>query len=156
MQTYLEDLKVGDTMALGSHRVTEDEIVRFGREFDPQPFHTDPEAAKASPFGGLVASGWHTASIAMRLLVEGLVDRVKSYGSPGVDELRWRVPVRPGDELRLIITVAETRPSASKPDRGTVVFDEKLYNQRNEVVMTKRSLGIVGRRPQSNVVPSAE
>lgn len=145
---YFEDFKVGDQFHLGSHTVTKEEIVRFAREFDPQPFHVDEEAAKRSPFGGLVASGWHTASVSMRLLVEGFGAQLKhSIGSPGVDQIRWHLPMRPGDTVSLVAEIVETRPSSSKPDRGSVWVEERLSNQKGELVMTKRGIGIIARRP---------
>ncbi len=144
---YLEDFTLGASFELGSHTVTREEIVRFAQEFDPQSFHVDEEAANRSSFGGLVASGWHTASLAMRLLVDGLAGRIHSLGSPGVDHMRWLVPMRPGDTVRLVVEIAEIKLSTSKPDRGTIWLDEKLYNQKNELVMTKRSLGIIKRKP---------
>src|SRR5579859_3157513 len=104
---YFEDFAVGHTLELGSYTITREEILAFARQFDPQPFHTDEEQAKASLYGGLIASGWHTASIFMRLLVDGLLNDTASMGSPGVDELRWLRPVRPGDTLRARFTVRE-------------------------------------------------
>lgn len=145
---YWEDFKIGDKFELGSHTVTAEEIIRFAREFDPQPFHIDEEAAKKSPFRGLVASGWHIASLSMRLLVDGFASELShSFGSPGIDEMRWLHPMRPGDTMRLVAEVVDTRPSASKPDRGTIWLEEKLYNQKGELVMTKRGMGIIKKRP---------
>lgn len=145
---YWEDFKIGDTFELGSHTVTAEEIIRFAREFDPQPFHIDEEAAKRSPFQGLVASGWHIASLSMRLLVDGFSSELAhSFGSPGVDEMRWLRPMRPGDTMRLKAEVVDARPSASKPDRGTIWLEEKLYNHKGELVMTKRGMGIIKKRP---------
>lgn len=144
---YLEDFTVGSTFELGAHTVTREEIIRFATEFDPQPFHIDDEAANRSSFRGLVASGWHTASLAMRLLVDGLAGKIHSLGSPGVDQMRWLVPLRPGDTVRLVVEVADIKLSSSKPDRGTIWLEEKLFNQKNELVMTKRSLGIIKRKP---------
>jgi acyl dehydratase len=113
-----EDLAVGEPYAFGRKAVTAEEIIAFARAFDPQPMHTDPEAAKATPVGGLCASGWHTCAMMMRLLVDGLLGRVASLGSPGVDEVRWRRPVRPGDVLSARYTVQEKRVLASRPDVG--------------------------------------
>jgi acyl dehydratase len=113
-----EDLAVGEPYALGRKVVTEEEIVAFGRAFDPQPMHTDPEAAKSSPVGGLCASGWHTCAMMMRVVADGLLNRVASLGSPGVDEVRWRRPIRPGDVLSARYTVQEKRVLASRPDVG--------------------------------------
>ncbi len=124
--------------------MTAERIRSFAEEFDPQPFHVDPEAAAASIYGGIIASGWHTGSVLMRLLTTFLGP--SSMGSPGVDELRWRAPVRAGDQLRLRLSVAEVRESKSKPDRGVVIFDEDLLNQRDEVVMSLRATLFMLRR----------
>jgi|SRR5690242_19187330 len=144
---YFEDFAVGDTRELGEASVTAEEIVAFARQFDPQPFHVDEERAKASPFGGLIASGWHTAAIFMRLLVDGLLNSTASLGSPGIDELRWLQPVRPGDTLRARFTIVETTPSTRRPDRGTVRSTCEVINQRGEVVMRATGINIIGRRP---------
>jgi acyl dehydratase len=144
---YLEDFQPGAAREVGSRTLSKDEIVAFAREFDPQPFHVDEAAARASPYGGLIASGWHTAAVCMRLAVDGLVGQAASLGSPGVDELRWLAPVRPGDTLTARIEVLEARPSKSKPDRGTIKVRYELLNQRREVVMTMVGYGIVLRRP---------
>lgn len=148
---YFEDFPVGLHQALGSRTVSEEEIVRFAREFDPQPFHIDRTAAAESMFGGIIASGWHTCSIAMRMLCDGFVLRSASLGSPGVDEIRWRLPVRPGDVLTLTSDVYDARPSASKPDRGVVFTNFEMRNQRGEVVLTMRAMFLLGRaqRPET-------
>ncbi len=143
---YFEDFKAGMVHELGGRVVTREEIVAFAREFDPQPFHLDEEAARRTPFGGLIASGWHTAAIAQRLVVESFVNKSASLGSPGVDELRWLKPVRPGDELRVRFEVTETIPSRSKPDRGTIKVLYTVSNQKGEVVMTMKGAGLIGRR----------
>ncbi|MGC8660009.1 MAG: MaoC family dehydratase, partial [Desulfomonilaceae bacterium] len=117
---YFEDYLPGTIHEFGSITVEETDIIEFARRFDPQPFHIDPRAAERSVFGGLIASGWHTACLAMRLLVDNYVSKVASLGSPGADELRWTEPVRPGDTLNLRVTVLESRLSHSKPDRGTI------------------------------------
>jgi acyl dehydratase len=127
--------------------VTHDEIVAFARQFDPQPFHTDAEAARHTLYGGLLASGWHTAAILMRLLWETFLRDAASLGSPGVDEIRWLKPVRPGDTLRARFTVVEARASRSRPDRGVVRSFSEVFNQHGEVVMTLRGLGMFARRP---------
>src|SRR5579862_6999289 len=106
---YFEDFQEGDTIELGSRSVSQEEIIAYAQEFDPQPFHLDIERGKESPFAGLVASGWHTAGIYMRLLVDGLMNHTVGMGSPGVDELRWLQPVRPGDTLHARFTVVETK-----------------------------------------------
>ena len=144
---YLEDISVGEAHQLGSYTVTEDGIVDFARAFDPQPFHVDRAAAARSHFGGLVASGWHTASIAMRLFVDGMVGQIASLGSPGVDELRWLAPVRPGDTLSLRTEITAVTPSGSRPDRGSVKVRYELTNQKGELVCTMIGIGIILRRP---------
>jgi acyl dehydratase len=126
---YFEDYKAGAAYEYGYATVAEDEIIAFARRFDPQPFHADAQLAAAGPFGGLIASGWHTAGILMRLFADHYLSRVASLGSPGVDELRWPVPVRPGDRLWLRTTIIETRRSRSKPDRGLVHTRAELLNQ---------------------------
>lgn len=136
---YFEDYVEGSTHEFGPITVTEEEILSFGKQFDPQPMHTDPEAAKDSIFGGLIASGWHTAALTMRLLVEEYLSYAASLGSPGVDELRWLQPVRPGDELSVRVTVVETRRSRSKPDRGIVRSFIEVYNQDNQIVMDMKA-----------------
>ena len=136
---HLEDFPVGATWTLGDHEVTEDEIVAFGRQFDPQPFHVDASAAQESTFGGLIASGWHTSAITTRLLVDGLYSRAASLGSPGVDQIRWPKPVRPGDRLSVRFTVTDCRPSASRPDRGVVQCQVETLNQDGDAVMILRA-----------------
>ena len=119
-ERYLEDYVEGDIHELGSITITEDEIVQFGKTFDPQIFHTDPIAAAETVYGGLIASGWHTCGLFMRLFVEHYLPGPASLGRPGVDELRWLKPVRPDDSLTLRITVDKVKPSRSKPDRGVL------------------------------------
>jgi acyl dehydratase len=127
--------------------VSRDEIVAFATEFDPQPFHIDEAAAARSVFRGLLASGWHTTAILMRLMWDAFLHDAASLGSPGVDEIRWLRPVRPGDTLRARFTVVEAVPSRSKPDRGVVRSFSEMLNQHGEVVMTVRGLGMFARRP---------
>jgi acyl dehydratase len=143
---YFEDIRQGDVIELGSVEVTRDEIVEFASRYDPQPFHLDEDAASRSPFGGLVASGWHTAAMFMRLFVEGILRDSVSLGSPGVEELRWLHPVRPGDVLTGRVRVLETRPSARNAGRGTVITESEALNQHGEVVMRIRARGFFGRR----------
>jgi acyl dehydratase len=143
---YFEDIRPGDVTQLGSVEVTRGEIVEFASRYDPQPFHLDEEAAAHSPFGGLVASGWHTAAMFMRLFVEGILRDSASLGSPGVEQLRWLHPVRPGDVLTGRVRVVETRPSARNPTRGTVITESEALNQDGEVVMRMRARGFFGRR----------
>ena len=144
---WLEDYVAGDVHAFGSITVDEDEVLAFARRFDPQPFHTDPEAAKASEYGGLIASGWHTASLMMRMYSDHYLSHVATLVSPGVDELRWLRPVRPGDTLSLRVTVADARPSRSRPDRGIVRSAVEVLNQRREVVATVTATNFILLRP---------
>jgi len=144
---YFEDYIEGDVHRFGSIVVEEDEVIDFARRFDPQPFHVDPDAAKLTQFGGLIASGWHTAALAMRLFADHYLTRVASLASPGVDELRWLKPVRPGDVLSMRATVLKATPSKSKPDRGAVTSLVELFNQANEAVMTFKCVNLIGRRP---------
>lgn len=144
---YFEDIREGDTFEYGLRTVTRDEIVAFAREFDPQPFHVDEEAAQHSIFGGLVASGWHTAAMWMRLYVDGVLSKTASLGSPGVEELRWLKPVRAGDTLTGRTRIVSTKPSERDPRRGTVVAESELVNQDGEVVMRLRARGLFARRP---------
>lgn len=146
MTICFEDFTPGRVFELGSVEVSEDEIVEFATRFDPQPFHIDPEAAAETIFNGLIASGWHTCSMCMRLLVDGLLRDSTSLGSPGMEQIRWIVPVRPGDRLTARSTVEEARPSSSKPDRGTVTLLTEMANQDGVVVMTMRGMGMYGRR----------
>lgn len=140
---YFEDYIVGSVYEFGAITVTEEELIDFAKKYDPQPFHVDPEAAKNSPFGGLISSGWLTASLMMRLLVDNYVSSVASLGSPGVKELKWTKPVRPGDELSIRVTIDEARRSRSKPDRGMVGISVEVLTQKREIVMTMQSVGMV-------------
>jgi acyl dehydratase len=144
---YLEDFKPGEVIRLGSRLLTGEAIVDFAREFDPQPFHIDEEAARRSAFGGLIASGWHTGSVLMRLLYDGVLKETLSFGSPGIDEMRWLRPVRPGDTLTGRLTVLEVIPSRSKPDRGILKSLVELLNQNGEVVVAVKGMNLIGRRP---------
>jgi acyl dehydratase len=143
---YLEDYVPGAVYEYGSVTVSEAEILDFARAFDPQPIHSDLEFAARGPFGGLIASGWHTAGIMMRMLVDHYLSRVASLASPGLDELRWPAPVRPGDSLRLRATVVEARRSRSKPDRGLVRTQSELINQNDEIVLRVTAMNIIGAR----------
>jgi acyl dehydratase len=134
---------IGSVHEFGSIAVEEAEMINFARRFDPQPFHIDPEAAKQSIFGGLIASGWHTASLMMRLFVDHYLSHVASLGSPGVDELRWLRPVFPGDKLSMRVTVLEASLSRSKPDRGIVRSYIEVLNQSSEVVMTMKAVNLL-------------
>jgi acyl dehydratase len=144
---YFEDYRVGDTYELGSISVTTEEIIAFARQFDPQYFHTGPERAKDSIFGELVASGWHSTSLFMRLLVDGLLKDSASIASPGVDEVRWNKPVRPGDVLRGRFTVLAAKTSRSRPDMGVINSKGEMLNQDNEVVLTILGIHFMGRKP---------
>ncbi len=146
-ERWFEDYAVGTAAEYGPLRVDEAEVVDFGRRFDPQPFHVDAEAAAAGPYGGLIASGWHTCALMMRLLAEEYLSPASSLGSPGVDELRWIRPVRPGDELTLRTTVEEARLSRSKSDRGVVRTRVELANQSGEVVLSLRAMNLIRTRP---------
>jgi acyl dehydratase len=143
---YFEDYVEGDVHRFGTIAVGADEIIAFAKQFDPQKFHTDPEAAKSGPFSGLIASGWHTASLMMRLFADHYLTKVASLGSPGGDELRWVKPVRPGDTLSVRVTVLKTAPSKSKPDRGAVTSFVEVINQASEVVMTFKVVNIIAKR----------
>ena len=147
IELYWEDFTVGRRFELGSHEVTREEVIEFAQRYDPQPFHIDEEAAGRSVFGGLIASGWHTASMVMRMMCDGYLLRSASLGSPGVDNLRWVKPVRPGDVLRAHMTVLESRPSMSKPDRGIVKSKWEVFNQNDELVMSMEGYGRFLRRP---------
>ncbi len=147
MTIYFEDFVPGRVFELGSIDVSEDEIIEFATRYDPQPFHVDPEAAERSPFGGLIASGWHTCALYMRLLFDGILHDSASQGSPGMDELRWLAPVRPGDRLSATSIVEEATPSATKPNRGTVILRSEMTNQDGVVVLRMRGRGMYGRRP---------
>lgn len=140
---YFEDYVPGDVHEFGAIEAEESEMIAFARRFDPQPFHTDPVAARESPFGGLIASGWYTVGLTMRLLVDYYISRVAGLGSPGVDDLRWFKPVRPGDTLSVRATVLEAKLSRSKPDQGTIRSYIEVLNQHREVVMTWKGMGLV-------------
>jgi acyl dehydratase len=143
---YFEDFKVGDTLQVGSGTLSEEEIVSFARQYDPQPFHVDPDAAAKSIYGGLIASGWQTVLLMMRTMVDNFLNDSSSQGSPGVDEVRWLRPVRPGDKLNFSSTVLTVKPSNSKPDRGIVQSEWSATNQNGEVVATMKGMNIFLRR----------
>jgi acyl dehydratase len=145
-ERYLEDLHAGDRFESDTFRVTEEAITQFARDFDPQPFHLDVNAAEQSVFKGLAASGWHTAAMTMRLFVTGGLKLAGGSVGLGVDELRWPRPVRPGDTLRLQTEIMEVRPSRSKPDRGIIRIRNVTTNQRGEVVQTFLASVLVRRR----------
>lgn len=139
---YWEDFRPGETTEIGRHTFTEEEMVAFARQFDPQPFHTDPAAARASHFGGLIASGWHTCAVAMRLMVEARIGRAASVGSPGMENISWLAPVRAGDTIVYRQAILEARPSESRPGIGLVRSRTEAVNQRGETVMTMEGWGM--------------
>lgn len=144
---YFQDYEPGTTSHHGPIQVDEAEVLDFARRFDPQPFHVDAEAAAAGPFGGLIASGWHTCALMMRLLAEEYLSPASSLGSPGIDELRWVRPVRPGDLLTLRATVRDARLSRSKSDRGLVTTGIELVNQSGDVALTLVAMNLIRVRP---------
>jgi acyl dehydratase len=143
---YFEDFAEGQVVDLGEARVTAEEIVAFARQFDPQPFHLSEEGGRRSIYGGLIASGLHTIGLWMRLYVEQVLARAHSMGSPGVSEVRWLKPVRPGDTLRCRWVVLACRPSQSKPDRGLVESRAEATNQAGELVLTLQAVNFFRRR----------
>lgn len=145
---YYEDFVVGVVTIYGPRIVTREEIIAFASEFDPQPMHLDEEAAKKSMLGGLSASGWHTCAIMMRLICDGMVTSSSSWGAPGVDELKWVKPVRPGDALSVRMTVLEKRESKSRPEMGFVRHRIEMLNQYGEVVLNSSYAGMFGKRKQ--------
>lgn len=146
MTRYFEDFEIGSVHELGSVTVDAAEIVEFAERYDPQPFHVDPAAAARSPFGGLIASGWHTCALYMRLLADGLLLDSASQGASGIEELRWLAPVRPGDVLRGRYTVLDARRSATRRGRGTVTFRSEMINQDDVVVLRMVGRGQYGTR----------
>jgi acyl dehydratase len=143
---YFEDYKEGAVYEYGYAVVDEEELLAFAHRFDPQPIHVDAKFATDGPFGGLIASGWHTGGIFMRLFADHFLSRVASLASPGIDELRWPAPVRPGDSLRLRTTITQTRPSRSKPDRGLVFTRGELLNQDDQTVLSLTAMNLLRRR----------
>lgn len=149
---YLEEHRVGEVSEFGHYQVTEAEVLEFGRDFDDQPFHTDPEAAKHTIYGGLIASGWHTCAMMMRMICDHrLADSAGSatMGSPGFDDLKWLQPVRPGDVLSVRSEVIAVEPSRSKPDRGHIRLHNRILRQDGTVVAEMKNLAIVRRRPET-------
>ncbi|GAB3444313.1 MaoC family dehydratase [Massilia solisilvae] len=144
---YFEDFYPGQEIDLGKRTVAEEEIIAFAREFDPQPFHIDREAAAHSIYGGVIASGWHTCSMMMRMVVDGLMCSASSMGSPGLDGVRWLQPVRAGDTLAVRYLTVKVKPSNSRPDRGVVWSKWVATNQRGEEVCIIEGMGMFGRRP---------
>ena len=144
---YWEDYEVGAKYPLGSASFTAEEIVAFARQFDPQSFHIDAEAAKQSMFGGLIASGWHVTAKLMRLFVDHYIDKRTALGSPGLDEIRWLKPVRPGDTLTAWVECVNKVPSRSRPDMGVIHEHWRATNQKGELVLTVKGINMVRRRP---------
>lgn len=146
---YFEDFQIGQVHEAGPHKVTREEMLAFAHQYDPQSFHLDDEAGRRTIYGGIIASGWLTAAISHRLLVECVLKDVAGLGSPGVDELRWLRPVRPDDALSLRVEVVELIPSRSKRDRGAIRYRMELRNQQGEVVMTLSAISMFSRREPS-------
>jgi len=146
VELYWEDFKVGDTAPIGERTVDKDEVIAFARAYDPQPFHIDEAAAGQSMFKGLIASGWHTVAMTMRMMCDSYLNRSASLGSPGVDNVRWLKPVRPGDTLKGRRVVLETRASQSRPEMGVVKMRWEVSNQHDELVMTMEGYGMFQRR----------
>lgn len=144
---YFEDFTIGRVFDSGTRQLSEQDILGFASEYDPQYFHTDPEAAKQSIFGGLIASGWQTVGVCMRLMCDSYLLESSSMGSPGVDAVRWVKPVYPGDTLRMRATVIAAKPSSSKPDRGMATMRCDVFNQKDELVMHMQGVQMMGRRP---------
>ena len=144
---YFEDFQPGQEIDLGERLVSEEEIIAFARAFDPQPFHVDPEAAAGSIYGGVIASGWHTCSLMMRMVVDGMMCSASSMGSPGLDGVRWLRPLRAGDTLKVRYLTTRVKGSASKPDRGVVWSKWIATNQHGEEICTIEGMGMFGRNP---------
>lgn len=145
---HFEDFTPGRVMEQGPRLVTREEILAFAAEFDPQLVHLDEDAARATMLGGLSASGWHTCALGMRMIADGFIRDAASMGSPGIEEVRWQRPVRPGDRLTLRCTVLETRAMKSRPQWGLVRFRFEIFNQAGECVMTQTNVNMFGRRPR--------
>ena len=143
---FFEDIEVGSVEEFGSYEVSAQEIIEFATQYDPQPFHLSEEGGKKTHFGGLVASGWHTGSIAMRLICENMPEGSFSLGSPGVDELRWIKPVFPGDVLRVRSEIIDKRESRSRPEMGSVYIHNEVINQNDVVVMSYKPIVLYKRR----------
>ncbi len=144
---HWEDLPVGLAIETGGMTLSKEDMIAFARQFDPQPFHVNEDAARRSVYGGLIASGWHTTAVAMRLYYDAVLSRAVSHGSPGVEKVRWLRPVRPGDTLRVRVVVIGARQSRSRPDMGLVRSAWQVLDQRGETVMEMEGWGMFGRRP---------
>ena len=143
---FFEDIEVGSVEEFGRYEVSAQEIIEFATKYDPQPFHLSEEGGNQTHFGGLVASGWHTGSIAMRLICDNMPEQSASLGSPGIDELRWRKPVFPGDVLRVRSTITDKRASRSRPEMGSVFILNEVINQNDVVVMSYSPIVLYKRR----------
>jgi acyl dehydratase len=143
---YWEDFQVGDRVAMGEKRIDKEEMIAFAKAYDPQPFHIDEQAAEQSMYGGLIASGWYTVALMMRMMVDSYLSDSASLGSPGVDHVRWLKPIRPGDTIRCVRTVLESRASNSRPEMGIVKSKWEVFNQDDEPVMTVEGYGLFERR----------
>ena len=144
---YFEDFPAGEVVEYGDMEVSAVRIKAFAEQFDPQPFHLDENAARDSVAGGLIASGWHTAAMLMRMNCDHFLNRSTSQGGPGIDEVNWLKPVRPGDRLRVRRTTVNARPSASRPRLGLVEFLFEVLNQKGEIAMTQKNVILFTRRP---------
>ena len=149
---YFEDLEPGTTASFGHYEVTRDEVIEFASKYDPQPFHLSDQAAAATHFGRLSASGWHTCAMVMRMLVDNMsVNQQAGLGSPGLDELRWLKPVYPGDTLRVETELLDKTPSRSRPEMGSFKSIIQVYNQDDVMVMRFRSIGLIQLRGDQDV-----
>jgi acyl dehydratase len=144
---YFEDVQVGDVMRFGRYEVTREEIVEYARQFDPQPFHLDEASARESMYGGLIASGWHTGAMFIRMVAQHMTPIHATAGAMGFDDLKWVRPVRPGDVLSVESVIREKIESRSRPERGLVKIESRVRDQRDEVVMSLVSLVVYLRRP---------
>ena len=148
---YLEDLEVGAETDFGNYEVTREEVLEFARKYDPQPFHLSDEEAAKTHFGRLSASGWHTAAMTMAVIARHVVEGEQAgLGSPGIDELRWKKPVYPGDTLHVRGRILEVTPSRSKPEMGSFRTETTVTNQNDELVMTFTSIVLMRRRPATD------
>ncbi|NKB34343.1 MAG: acyl dehydratase [Pseudomonadales bacterium] len=148
---FYEDFEVGSSYEFGEYQVTEEEILQFASMYDPQAFHLSDEAAKKTLFGGLCASGWHTCSMAMRMIVDNMPEGESgSLGSPGIDELRWSIPVFPGDQLRMKTTILEKKESRSRPEMGSISMLNEVMNQNDDVVMSNKPIVLFRKRKPAN------
>lgn len=152
---YYEDFKIGDRFVSGGMTMTEAGIIEFARQWDPQSFHIDSEFAKTSTYGGLIASGLHTMCVTLRLWLEQGIFRASSLGSPGIGEVQFPRPVRPGDTLRVVTDIVELRLSSSKPDRGIARIRQVTINQRDQQVMEQETVVFLKRRPAPAIIRSA-